>query len=64
MQPAKKEPYDMSEEGSRLPDEEATQALRQQESDDNFEGTVHGPVDVPYRDQLGENRVSTSLDDE
>jgi hypothetical protein len=64
MQQGKKEPYDMTEAGSRLPDEDATQALRQQESDDNFEGTVHGPVDVPYSDQLGENKVSTSLDEE
>jgi hypothetical protein len=59
-----KENYDMTEEASRLPDEEATQALRQQESDDNFENTVHGPVDVPYSDQLGENRISTSLNDD
>jgi hypothetical protein len=64
MDPNKKEPYDLSEEASRLPDEQSTQALRQLESDDNFENTVHGPVDVPYSDQLGENHVSTSLDDE
>ncbi|RYD96374.1 MAG: hypothetical protein EOP50_06720 [Sphingobacteriales bacterium] len=56
--------YDMTERASKLPDEASTQELRYQESDDNFENTVHGPVDRPYTDNGGTNKVSTSLDED
>ena len=56
--------FDLSEESSKRPEgEAATVAARQSESDDINEESGLGPVDGPG-DSYGENRVSTSLDDE
>jgi hypothetical protein len=49
--------YDLTEEGSKRSDEEATNIARQLENDDQ------GGVPLPD-DDIAENKVATSLDDE
>ncbi len=57
--------FDLSEESSKRPEgEAATIAARQSESDDLNEETGRGPVDSPDDSFFGENKLSTSLDDE
>lgn len=55
--------YDMTEESSKRPGEDATTAARMAENDDENEENSHGPVDSP-NDEWAENKVATSLDDE
>lgn len=60
----KEENYDMTERASQLSQEEATQQLRWQESDDHSEQGQRQAVDPPHDDYSGDNKVSTSLDED
>ncbi|RYZ22045.1 MAG: hypothetical protein EOO16_10735 [Chitinophagaceae bacterium] len=60
----KKKNYDMTERASQLSQEEETQQLRWQESDDHSEQGVRGAVDKPHRGDVGNNKLSTSIDDD
>lgn len=58
-------PFDLSEEASKRPEgDDATGIARQVESDDLNEETGRGAVDSPGGGLFGNNKVSTSLEDE
>ncbi|HEX2606200.1 MAG TPA: hypothetical protein VHK91_02430 [Flavisolibacter sp.] len=56
--------HDLTEEASKRGDGYATEASRLEESDDAHEMAGIGRVDTNDGDDYGENKVSTSLDDE
>ena len=56
--------YDLSEKASQRPQEEGTQELRWQESDDHSGQGARQPVDRPHGDNNANNKVSTSLDED
>lgn len=57
--------YDMTEESSKRPQRHGgTQEARQVESDDLNEENTQGPISTPKDDNWGNNKVTTSLDDE
>ncbi|TCJ18985.1 hypothetical protein EPD60_00805 [Flaviaesturariibacter flavus] len=60
----KKKNYDMTERASQLSQEETTQELRWQESDGHSGQGARQPVDKPHYDDLGNNKLSTSLDED
>ncbi|MDB5252440.1 MAG: hypothetical protein JWP27_1609 [Flaviaesturariibacter sp.] len=57
-----KKPFDMTEEASLRNDLRATEEARRAESDDASPGG--GLTDMPGDQAFGENKVSTSLDDD
>lgn len=65
MPDREKEPYDdLTEKASRRDDAALTTAARQAESDDLYEGSGLTNTPSPEGDDAGENKVSTSLDDD
>lgn len=57
--------YDLSKEASKRPGiNGGAEQARQLESDDLNEETTQGSISLPSGDSWGENKVSTSLDDE
>lgn len=60
----KQQPHDLSEKGSQRRDEESAELAQQLESDDYAPTEAGSTIDEPKADSLGENKVSTSLDEE
>lgn len=56
--------YDMTEEASKRSTNADTQQAWQSESDDLNEETTQGSISTPKDDNWGQNKVTTSLDDE
>jgi hypothetical protein len=56
--------YNLTEEGSSRSNKKATRITRDAASDDLAEDTALGSVASPDGDEVAENRVNTSLNDE
>ena len=61
---AEEKNYDRTERASGLSQEEETQRLRWQEGDDQSEHGAHRGTDIPHRGDVGNNKLSTSIDED
>ncbi len=59
-----KQRFDVTEEASKRGDEESTNAARQAESDDMYQGSGRMNTPSPEGDSAGENRVTTSISED
>jgi hypothetical protein len=64
MPETSKDRYDLTEEGSKRGDEKATRIAREQGTDRENGNAPMGNVAEPKKDDMVENRVTTSLSDE